>query len=295
MDSIKIDSSETLRFLTVVNSIQGVRQARLLMESLRSFGGEFGNCPVWVFVPGTVDLGDFATLKNVSVFPLDIEAPYRHYELADKVFACARAEELAGVESQSLVWLNLDCLMINPPALFDLGSAFDAALRPVHIKNVGSLAQEPLDDYWKTVYRAIGVEDAPFTVESFVDSQTLRPYFNTHCFSINPVRGILQAWREYFKLVVTDKEFQAGPCRDGLHRLFLHQVVLSALIMKSLDPARIRILPPEYSYPLHLQHRLPISRRVKNLNALVCAVYEDEDLSSYEVQEPLKSWLAAHP
>jgi len=286
----------TIRFLTVINTKREELQARFLIESLRSFGGELGACPVWVFVPGTVDLGGFAVIENIAVFRLDIEAPYRHYILADKVFACARAEELAGVEIHSLVWLNLDCLVVNPPDLFDLGPAFDAALRPVHIKNVGSPAQEPLDDYWKTVYRKIGIEDASYTVESFVDAQILRPYFNTHCFSINPARGILQAWREYFKSLVTDKKFQAGSCQDELHQVFLHQVVLSAVIMKSLDLARIRMLPPEYSYPLHLQQRLPTSRRVKILNSLICAVYEEDKsrLTDFEVQEPLKSWLTAH-
>jgi hypothetical protein len=296
MDSSNVGTTAKICFLTVVNTKQEEHQARFLIESLRSFGGELRACPVWVFVPGTVDPGDFDAMENVAVFPLDIEAPYRHYILADKVFACARAEELAGAESHSLVWLNLDCLIANPPVLFDLGPAFDAALRPVHIKNVGSPAQEPLDDYWKTVYRMIDVEGASYTVESFVDAQILRPYFNTHCFSINPARGILQVWREYFKSLVIDKKFQAGPCQDELHQVFLHQVVLSAVIMKSLDRARIRMLPPEYSYPLHLQQRLPASRRVKILNSLVCAVYEEDEsrLSDFEVQEPLKSWLAAH-
>jgi len=296
MGKPNVGTTATIRFLTVVNTKQEERQARFLIESLRSFGGELRESPVWVFAPEKVDLGDFDAMEGVVVFPLDIKAPYHHYILADKVFACARAEELAGAEIGSLVWLNLDCLIVNPPVLFDLGPAFDAALRPVHIKNVGSLAQEPLDDYWKAVYQMIGVEGASYTVESFVDAQILRPYFNTHCFSINPARGLLQAWREYFKSLVTDKKFQAGPCQDDLHQVFLHQVVLSAVIMKSLDQARIRMLPPEYSYPLHLQQRLPASRRVKNLNSLACAVYEKDEfhLSDFEIQEPLKSWLTTH-
>lgn len=282
-------------FLAVVNSKQEERQARLLIESLRAFGGELRDCPVWIFQPGTERLDGFGRLGDVSLLPLEIEAPYRRYELADKVFACARAEELAGPEVSSLVWTNLDCLIVNPPVLFALDSTCDAALRPVHIRNVGSPANEPLDDYWQAVYQETGVERIPYTVESFVDAQTIRPYYNTHCFSINPAKGILQAWREHFKSLVIDEAFQAGPCRDERHQVFLHQVVLSALIMKTLDQERLRWLPAAYSYPLHLQPDLPASRRIHSLNRMVCVVFEEADkLDQVEAEEPLKKWLAAH-
>jgi len=295
MTNTTVDTPTTTGFLTVVNSKQEERQARRLIESLRSFGGQLRDCPVWVFAPRSQALDDLAGMRNVARYPLEIEAPCRHYELADKVFACAKAEELAGAEIRSLVWLNLDCLIINPPILFDLGPSFDAALRPVHIRNVGSLAQEPLDDYWSTVYRVVGVDSAPDTVESFVDAQRLRPYFNTHCFSINPARGILQMWRECFRSLVTNPAFQAGPCHDEVHQVFLHQVVLSAIITKLLDSGHIRMLPADYSYPLHLQQRLPPSRRLQSLGQMVCAVYEDADsIKDIEIPEPIGAWLSEH-
>jgi hypothetical protein len=271
------------------------RQARLLIESLRSFGGELRDCLVWIFTPGVDSPGDFYGMENVIQLPLRIAEPYRGYILADKVFACAQAEELVGAEVRSLVWVNLDCLVVNPPVLFDLGQDCDAALRPVHVRNVGSPAGEAPDEYWAVVYRAVGVESVPYTVESFVDFQVLRPYFNTHCFAIHPARKVLQAWREHFKSLVADQQFQASLCRDELHQVFLHQVVFSALIVKCLDQKRIRMLPPEYSYPLHLQQKVLPSRRIDCLNRMICAVYEEEDpLGNVEVEEPLKSWLRAH-
>ncbi len=295
MDTTFSETAKTTQFLMVVNSPGEEQQARLLIESLRAFGGPLQDSSVWVFTLGTAPLKALAGVGNTACFPLSIEAPFRQYELADKVFACAKAEELAGPAVGSLVWLNLDCLIINPPILFDLAPPYAAALRPVHLRNVGSPAQAPLDDYWQTIYRAVGVERATYTVESFVDAQCLRPYFNTHCFSINPALGLLQAWREQFKALVTDGAFQAGPCRDELHQVFLHQAVLSGLIMKALAPARLRMLPPDYSYPLHLQPQIPAARRVHCLNQLVCAVYEEMDpADEVEIQEPLKSWLALH-
>jgi len=213
------------------------------------------------------------------------------------VYACARAEEMAGPEIRSLVWLSLDCLVINPPVLFNLGPApggasADAAFRPVHHQNVGSPAHEPPDDFWQGVYRALGVDEMPYTVESFVDRQILRPYFNTHCFAFNPATGLGRAWWAYFKAMVSDQAFQAGPCRGELHQIFLHQAILSTLVPKTLDWQRVRLLPPEYNYPLNLLHEMPPHRRAPALNGLVNAVYEDAfPWTEIEVQEPLRSWL----
>jgi len=222
-----------------------------------------------------------------------MDLPFRNYPLAEKVFACALAEEMAALEGvQTLIWLNPDCLIFNPPELFILGDQYDAAFRPVHIRNVGSLANEPLDGYWQGVYEVVGVDQVPYTIESYVDGQTIRPYFNTHCFAINPACGILQAWRAYFLTLLLDKEFQDDYCQDELHQLFLHQVVLSALVMKSIEKDRLLILPPEYSYPLHLQDKLPTEKLVKSLNQLVCMVYEDATLlDGIDIQEPILSWL----
>ncbi len=289
----KTYSDHPVRYLTVVNSKEEAHQANLLISSLRRFGGRLGeNCAVWLFLTDMKLSKDFSDGRDITLFPLEIDPDFRHYPLVEKVFACAQAEEMTGTEDRSLVWLNLDCLIINPPVLFELDGHYDAAFRPVHIRNVGSLASEPLDVYWQTVYQMVGIDRVPYTVESFVDTQIIRPYFNTHCFSINPKKGILKSWRECFTKLLLDKEFQTFSCQDDLHQIFLHQVVLSALVTKSVEQKRICLLPPGYSYPLHLQEKLPVSKRAKSLNQLVCLVYEDTTLlDGIDIQEPVISWL----
>lgn len=130
------------------------------------------------------------------------------------------------------------------------------------------------------------------TVESFVDGETLRPYFNTHCFAFNPARGLAQVWWDRFTTLIADEAFQAGPCGDALHKLFLHQAILSTLAARELDREEVRLLPPEYSYPLNLLDEMPAHLRPPTLNSLVTAVYEDAfPWGKIEVQEPLLSWL----
>jgi hypothetical protein len=236
---------------------------------------------------------------GVHYYPLALAETHRHYPFAAKVATCAQAEMQAGSEVGSLVWLSLDTLFINPPLLFDLApaagiAAADVACRPVHHRNVGSIAAEPPDPFWRAIYRALAVNQAPYTVRSFADGLNLRPYFNTHCFAFNPALGIGRAWWQHFYALVADEQFQAGPCRGRLHQIFLHQAILSTLVAKMVPWDRVRLLPPTYNYPLNLLDELPPDGRVPDLNRLVTAVYEDAfPWHKIVIREPLRSWLLA--
>jgi len=277
---------------------------RLMLARLRAFGGSVGQSAVWLFDTGqdaeAVPTPDDAGLQTL---PLIVPEAIEGYPFAAKVYACARAEERArgagAVSPVSLVWIDPCCLIVRPPDLLELGPRFDAALRPVHIKNVGLRVREPVDAYWRSVYETVGVRDLKTTVESFVDRERLRSYFNTHAFAVNGGKGLMREWYEAFLRLAVDEDFQAGPCGDGLHKVFLHQAVLSALLASALEPGRLRILPPEYNYPYHLHGSVPIERRARALNDLVCVAYEDEPprpgsaaAVGMEIREPLLSWLA---
>ncbi|MFZ1948320.1 MAG: hypothetical protein WAW06_12290 [bacterium] len=287
-------------FLTLVRDDQGVRLTSLLIDSLRAFGGALRACPVWLFDASSGTAGArYRETPGVRVLPLIVPEQIEHYPFAAKVYACARAEDHAGDAGvRSLVWIDSSCLVVRPPVLFELGRGFDAAVRPVHIKNVGLRASEAVDGYWQKVFESVGVHDVATTVESFVDAERVRAYFNTHAFSVNAGHGLLREWFDCFRRLVVDRDFQAGPCSDKLRKIFLHQAVLSALVAASLDPDRVRILPPEYNYPYHLHQSVPAARRARSLNDLVCVAFEDDPpdpggAGGLEVREPLKTWLAA--
>jgi hypothetical protein len=136
------------------------------------------------------------------------------------------------------------------------------------------------------------MEEAPYTIESFADGQTLRPYFNTHCFALNPAAGLARSWWAQFKAMVADHAFQAGPCRNEIHKIFLHQAILSTLVARQLPRERVRLLPPEYNFPLNLLDEMPAELQPATLNSLVNAVYEEAfPWGGIEIEEPLHSWL----
>jgi len=288
---------ETL-LLTGVRTPAGKAAARLLLGSLRTFGGALSGVPVWLFAldPRNEPCRDLAG-PRVEVLPLEVPAALQRYPFGPKVAACARAEELAPAGVETLIWLDLECLVVQPPVLWQLGSAFDAALRPVHVRNVGVPPGESLDAFWQGIYAAAGVADVPLTVESFIDGRPLRAYFNSHGLAVRPARGLFRRWHELFARLVGDAAFQAAACPDELHQIFLFQAVFSALVATAVAAPRIRILPPTYNYPYNLHDRVPADRRPAALNDLVCFTFEGrvihpDVVTDVAIHEPLRSWLA---
>jgi hypothetical protein len=284
-------------FLTGVSEPGEITAARLLIDSIQTFGDEMNAAPIWVFAAPPHDQAcrEWAS-KQVQVIPLSVPEAAKNYPFAAKVFACARAEELAPASIRSLTWLDSNCLVVQPPLLFNLGAEFDAALRPVHIRNVGLPPSTPLDTFWKGICAAIGVDDIHITVKSFVDGQTLRAYFNSHGLAVNPALGLFQRWVGGFTQLVADSAFQAAACADDRHRIFLFQALFSVLIASALEPDRLRLLPPTYNYPYNLHGRIPPQHRATALNDLVCFTYEERAIhpnvvTDIQIHEPLRSWL----
>jgi hypothetical protein len=283
-------------FVTYLSNQEEALNAYHFIASLRRFGGEWRNSPVWALV-ASPDLGDQVAFTGAEVYPLEIDLP--RYPFAAKTAACAQSEALAGGDFSSLVWFNPEALILRPPELLDLDqpAPVDAALRPVHLRNIGSPAGAPLDHFWSGIYQAAGLHDTTDTVESFVDGQVIRPYFNTHIFAVRPAAGIMQAWWSLFQSLIADQSFQTLACADPLPRIFLHQAVLSALLTCRLPQARLRLLPPEYSYPLHLHQQIPSKKRPARLDDLVCPVYEDafqypDTLNGLDAGPELTTWLS---
>ncbi len=285
-----------LIFLTVATA-NSEPAARLMIDSLRAFGGELADAPFWVFSEHPDALKRLEG-EQTRILPLAVSSQAAAYPFGRKVAACARAETLAPTGTRALVWIDPACLVVQPPVLFDLSTDFDAAFRPVHIRNVGLPSTEPLDPFWQGIYTALGLTDIPQTVTSFVDGQILRAYFNSHAYAVNPNLGLMNRWYEHFQQLVSDEPFQAAACADERHQIFLFQAILSALVASSLEPGRLRILPPTYNYPYNLHTRVPADWRAAALDDLVCFAYEEcvihpSVMTDIQVREPLRSWLGA--
>ncbi len=283
-------------FTTLIRSPQEIPHVRLLIDSIRTWGGVMADIPIIIFNVNPIEVSTKELEgKNVESIMLDVPENLRRYFYGDKVFASARAEELYP-EMETIIWIDPACLVVNPPLEYQLQKKYDCAVRPVHIKNVGLQANDSLDIFWKRIYEICGVNDIGRTVETFVDKKLIRAYYNTHALSVTPAACLFRQWFSLFEKLLQDADYQQAACEDVWHKVFLHQAVLSALISVRCDADSVRILPPEYNYPYNLQDKVPDERRAAVLNDLVTVAYENRTLDpdtmdDIEVLEPLKGWL----
>jgi len=294
------DAVERVIFVTALADESALPGVQMMVGSLRTFSGPFQQASVWIYdlSPGAELCGRMAA-NRVDAFPLSLPGKLQGFPLAGKVAACARAETRAPSHLTSLVWISSDCLIFNPPRGYSLTAPHQAALRPVHIQNIGAERGKPLNAYWREVYRRVGQDPPSFSVESFVDGVDLYPYFNTHTFAVNPRLGLMARWEKIFQRLVEDDDFQDSACRDPRHKVFLHQAVFSALLSTHLTQDRIRVLPPTYGYPYNLQDQIPPRRRVTDLGQLVSLTWEGRTLAPDQVRdlhiaERYRKWLKAY-
>jgi hypothetical protein len=130
-----------------------------------------------------------------------------------------------------------------------------------------------------------------------VEGERIRPYFNSAAFSVDPSERLMGRWLRLFCEMAADEDYQREACADELHRIFLHQAILSALVATSLERRRILELPPDYGYPYNLHGRVPEERRAARLDDMVLPIYEERSVDprvvdDIEIGAELRSWLS---
>lgn len=283
-------------FATLVTDNSELKAARMLINSKHTFAGALAGEPFLVYSTFKPDNRPVDFAENAALIQLSIPETLSGYLFGSKVFACYQAEEFARDKAKSIIWMDPAGIILRPPVDFLLENQYTAAFRPVHIRNIGQLVDKPLSGYWAYIYEKTGNRIPEFRVNSFVDSKEIYPYFNTHCFSIDPDLGLCRRWVNIMQELICDSGFQQNYCTEGLFRVFLHQAIMSALVTNELNENELKILPHDYSYPYHLQKDIPEEKRAKVMNNLTCMVYENltldpEQIEDIEIEEPLYSWL----
>src|SRR5262245_61681673 len=155
-------------------------KARLLVESIRRWGGRAGRAPIFAYQPrGTDALAPethwlFERLhvehRAGSFNRDDAENPY-----ANKVHACAH---LARSSSCSVIaFLDTDTVLLNEPTALMIEAGTELAVTPVVKKYAGTSGRrsDVNDPLWRRLYAAAGVEPPPF-VHTVYDGARIRAY-----------------------------------------------------------------------------------------------------------------------
>jgi hypothetical protein len=118
-----------------------------------------------------------------------------------------------------------------------------------------------------------------------------------------------RVWAKVLEEFIHDREYQRTALTDRGRRIFLHQAVISTLIVSKLERREIHLLPRGYNYPLFCHdldfttltgeaYKVPPHKRARTLNELTSVFIESLFAEHADwlkfippAEEPLKSWL----
>jgi hypothetical protein len=286
-------------FLTAISSREEEQAVRLLVGSIRSFGGAYSTAAIYVGVANPAVASGQSLVSNVTgLVTLDIPSAIRSFPFSTKVCASGQVEPLVEAEADWLVWIDPRAMLVSPPLAVDAPAGMCLSIRPVHYQNVGSAIRQPLDGFWRTIYQQAGVDtNRVWSVRSFMEGAELRAYYNCAFMAARPNRGLFRAWKQVFVTLLSDPVLRLRVSADAQHSTYLHQAVLSAVILAHLSHEEIQTLPVHYGYPLSVQSSIPRDRRANLLGELALALYEGSlrsCLAGITVDPEYQVWLVAH-
>jgi len=278
--------------------------ALLLAKSIRTFGGGLADCPIWVLIPTELGVLSESTQEmfarlNAIIIPFEANPEIFKFPFATKIIAAAFAEMQAQDQTERLVFMDRDTLVLQEPDEFLFSADKVLGYRPVHHKLIGSAWGEPLDAFWQLIYEVCEVPDANIFSMVTHAGERIRPYFNAGMFIIRPERGLLTQWKDVFFHCYRQAQFQAFYQKNQLYNIFIHQAIFTGVLLHNLDHQEMHELSPKVNYPLHLHSDIPNNQRPETIDDLITARYENIfDEPGWEqlpITEPLQSWLNSQP
>ena len=304
MSVARTEKQEKLIFASnIFPSKSSETNALLLAESIRTFAGSLSQAPIQFLINENGDQISTAVRDklhglNVNLIPFEIDLEVAQFPFTSMAVAAALAESTVCGQTYFLVWLSANTVVLQEPKDFLLRDDKSLGYRPVHHTLIGSRYDEPLDAFWTLIYRYCKVpEDRVFPMMTHVDGTKIRPYFNAGCYVTRPEKHLLQNWRDTFLKVYREPSLQELYQQDERYKVFIHQAVLSGVILSTLATDEIQELPPEYNYPLHLHAEDITDHRPSSLEEVVTfrheGFYEDPEwIKTMPAKEPLRQWMA---
>jgi hypothetical protein len=188
-----------IAFLICVEANRLEPQARLLCESIRTFGGRYRQAPIIAVSPRPpLALGSEARAHLEALGVTYVVEPLNEtgspYGAINRIVAGAWAEALS--PRPYLVVLDTDTVFVGEPEF--VGA--DVGVRPVDIKGSASSGPgDPLDAYWTRLCRLGSIDPSRLPmVSTTIDKVRIRASYNSGFTVIRRDLGILQKTREIF-------------------------------------------------------------------------------------------------
>ena len=245
--------------------------SKLLIATLREFGGQFRDIPVFSYQPRkdfkvSQETIAFFEKNNVEYVDIELNKDFCDYTFANKLLASSHREE--NTNAEILIFLDSDVLFLNEPKEFaDFGNA-DAILRPVDMKNIGVKNSEDKNAaYWNRIYNLFGVKMLRYVSTTVTNVKIWEYYQGGHQVALTKNNLFRTANENFIKVM------DAGIVPNG-GVTFVEQSVFSATV--SQLELKVKLFGKEYNYPLHMENEIRNNDYIaSNLDSLVTIHYHD--------------------
>ena len=254
--------SAELAFLIRVAEGNLAAQSELFVDSLRTWGGDLADTPVYAFTSPD-DAPPAGTIERLvelgaTHVELDLSDRRRDPPVLNKVYCCAWAER--ELDHATLCFSDTDTVVLNEPRDLVEGE-WVAASKPVGSSRAGGQKGpgKRNEKFWKLMYDELGVRSEPW-VTSVVDRKRIRAYWNTGLVAARRSEGLFGAWeRALERLYANDVVFRKP--------VLMEQLAWSGVTADLHD--RVWQLPDAYNYPLPKRRFLPDEMQALDLDDLV--------------------------
>lgn len=268
-------------FATYAEDGEELKHCLTFAASVRKFAGSFSEVPIRIYFPhtslATLNRAQWSLAESLRVTLIQASMPATAAAIpyAGKTFAAAQAEGELVNSSEVLAWFDEDTIVLSDPAELLLSDTIAFAYRPVMHLLIGSLYSQPPDEFWRRVFHVARVPDSSlFPMETVVDEQTIRPYFNAGLIVVRPERGILGCWARCFQDLYSDSVIDRLCAAEQRRRTFLHQVALACAVLNCVRRIEMRELSHRYNYPLFFQEMFGAKNEFDNLTDVVTLRYD---------------------
>ncbi len=133
-------------------------------------------------------------------------------------------------------------------------------------------------------------------MRTHIEDTEIRPYINAGSLIVDPQARLLQEWRDTFFRIHREPSFQQFYNQDSRYEIFMHQAVLTGVILSKLVESQMQELSSRYNYPLNLYTEDLTENRPESLEECVTIRHEGfylnaDWMSTIPAGEPLKQWI----
>lgn len=274
------DNRHPIIFATCAELPQQLYCARVMIESIRTFGGDYKDVPVWLYITeqlqkdATETLQQFASL-HVVVKTCQAPEEARWFSLANVVFMAAQFETDAESQTAVIALLGSDTVVLQALDEFVLPMGISLGYRPVFHKNINPLFSEPLDDYWTRAYEIMRIQKSSvFPMVTPADEDTIRPYFQAGCLAVRPEKGIFGKWKEQFTTLYSDSLIRKISEQETKLRIFTFQVALTGAILNNLERVEMMQFSDRINYPIFFREMFGAKRDFHDITQATTIRYE---------------------